>query len=543
MKLFISVALFFAIVISQAQTTTLDSLKKVLPDLENEQKLTTLFNILNELWAEDGRESLVYGNMACELSDQLNMPDKHANALIYIANAYDNMNNYDSSIFYYFKCIQLSEENKLKRNLSICYNNVGNMYKILQKPDEAKKYLLKSLVADSILQDTMGVIISYKNIGTVCKHQHDYPSALNYYKKALDKLEHLHPDQHKKLASTKANILTNIGNLYMNYITDTDTDPLQYYKQALVLREKSDDQYNRAITYQNIGYYYFKKKDYTKSEAYYQKAETIAIKISNAELLMGILKDKFEMYADRKMFSLAYSIYKDYAALHDSIFNEKSNRTISEIQIKYETEKKQKENALLKKDNEIKILQIESKNRVILFLIIGIIIIVLSFVLVFIQFAQKKKAFSSLAEKNLEIVEAEKDYDKNFRIIENKRKQSKEEHDDESQQLADKLVSYMIEEKPYLYSDISLEAVSQHLQTNRSYLSKVINEHFDQNFNGFINEYRIKTARQILANPDKAHLSIEGIGQMAGFNSMSTFFSSFKKYTGITPSFFRNTIK
>jgi len=53
MKLFFSIALFLAIVISQAQTTTLDSLKKVFPDIENEQKLTTLFRILNKQWAEN----------------------------------------------------------------------------------------------------------------------------------------------------------------------------------------------------------------------------------------------------------------------------------------------------------------------------------------------------------------------------------------------------------------------------------------------------------------------------------------------------------
>ena len=89
MKLFFSIALFLAIVISQAQTTTLVSLKKVLPKAEYEQKVSILFKIVNELRAENRQESLVYGNMACELSGQLNRPDKYANALIHIANACD----------------------------------------------------------------------------------------------------------------------------------------------------------------------------------------------------------------------------------------------------------------------------------------------------------------------------------------------------------------------------------------------------------------------------------------------------------------------
>ena len=100
----------------------------------------------------------------------------------------------------------------------------------------------------------------------------------------------------------------------------------------------------------------------------------------------------------------------------------------------------------------------------------------------------------------------------------------------------------MENEKPYLEAGLTVDDVCKKISTNRSYLSQMIHEDFDQNFNGFINELRIKEARRLLADPKYDHLSIEGIGAMAGFSTKVTFHSIFKKQIGVTPSYFRNSI-
>jgi AraC-like DNA-binding protein len=71
----------------------------------------------------------------------------------------------------------------------------------------------------------------------------------------------------------------------------------------------------------------------------------------------------------------------------------------------------------------------------------------------------------------------------------------------------------------------------------------MIKDNFNRNFNGFINELRIKEARRLLADSKYDHLSIEGIGAMAGFSTKVTFHSIFKRQIGITPSYFRNSIQ
>ncbi len=101
----------------------------------------------------------------------------------------------------------------------------------------------------------------------------------------------------------------------------------------------------------------------------------------------------------------------------------------------------------------------------------------------------------------------------------------------------------MIEEKPYLWSDVSLEIFCKKLNTNRTYLSKLINDHYQMGFYDLLFEYRIRTAVEFLNNTQLNHISVEGIGEMAGFKSNSNFYKRFKKSIGMTPMQFREQAK
>jgi len=100
------------------------------------------------------------------------------------------------------------------------------------------------------------------------------------------------------------------------------------------------------------------------------------------------------------------------------------------------------------------------------------------------------------------------------------------------------ILDYIDSEKPYLNSNFSIADISERLNTNNKYISQAINENHKTNFNNFINKYRVDYARKLLLNPDNRNLSLEGIANIAGFNTRATFISAFKKFTGVTPSFF-----
>lgn len=94
------------------------------------------------------------------------------------------------------------------------------------------------------------------------------------------------------------------------------------------------------------------------------------------------------------------------------------------------------------------------------------------------------------------------------------------------------------EEKCYADESLTLQHLSKLLDIPANYLSQIINEEFNQNFPDFINGYRIRDAQELLQDPRTNHLSILGIAYEVGFNSKSTFYTAFKKHTGMTPSEF-----
>jgi YesN/AraC family two-component response regulator len=105
-------------------------------------------------------------------------------------------------------------------------------------------------------------------------------------------------------------------------------------------------------------------------------------------------------------------------------------------------------------------------------------------------------------------------------------------------ELWEKLLHLMDSERIYRNADLSLAELAEKLNSNTTYVSKIINDLGDSNFTTFINRYRIREACNLLTDPDSSYLSIEGIALTVGFHSKSAFNGAFKKYTGKTPSEF-----
>jgi AraC-like DNA-binding protein len=98
-----------------------------------------------------------------------------------------------------------------------------------------------------------------------------------------------------------------------------------------------------------------------------------------------------------------------------------------------------------------------------------------------------------------------------------------------------KLLQLMAEAQPWLEPELTLAELAHRLRTNTSLLSHVINTGCGQNFNDFVNRYRVAEAERKLQDPRLAHYSLVGIALESGFNSKSTFNRVFKKLTGRTP--------
>ena len=105
------------------------------------------------------------------------------------------------------------------------------------------------------------------------------------------------------------------------------------------------------------------------------------------------------------------------------------------------------------------------------------------------------------------------------------------------QKLNRELTALMEQNHEYRNPDLRLDSVARMLNTNRTYLSTIIKEDFEDNFIGFVNSYRIKEAQELLSN--SVSLSIIEISEQIGFKSISSFNTFFKKKTGVSPTQYR----
>ncbi|WP_233206892.1 MULTISPECIES: AraC family transcriptional regulator [Flavobacterium] len=104
------------------------------------------------------------------------------------------------------------------------------------------------------------------------------------------------------------------------------------------------------------------------------------------------------------------------------------------------------------------------------------------------------------------------------------------------------LINAMQIDKIYLDGKLSIQDVSDKLNIPRQYISEVLNEHMNNNFQDFINEYRVEEFVNRLKNDQNNNLTLLGIATDVGFNSKSSFNATFKKFKGLTPTQFKKNL-
>ena len=143
-----------------------------------------------------------------------------------------------------------------------------------------------------------------------------------------------------------------------------------------------------------------------------------------------------------------------------------------------------------------------------------------------IMLRESLKSELRLNTKNLKLVNA------SIEIINNN--QTEKQHE-----LFNKINTYILEQKKYLDPYMSLESLSEELNMSSGHLSSLINKYSNMHFSDYINDYRVKQVKKIIIDETYAHYTIVAIGLESGFNSKSTFYAAFKKFTNLSPIQFK----
>lgn len=106
-----------------------------------------------------------------------------------------------------------------------------------------------------------------------------------------------------------------------------------------------------------------------------------------------------------------------------------------------------------------------------------------------------------------------------------------------AEQLEHRLNELMLNEQLYKNANLTLPILAKKLQVSVPQLSQLLNDNLNKSFALFVNELRVEEAKRLLV--ENTNMTIELVSEASGYNSQSTFYSSFKHFENITPAQYR----
>ncbi len=192
-------------------------------------------------------------------------------------------------------------------------NNIGLVYLQTERPNEALAYFLRSTDFKEQANDTIGLSYNYDNLGMVSSELQDFEAAEQYF---------LLAGKYKRL----------IG-----------------------------DETGYAIVQNNIGEMLIQAGKPKQAEPYFLTALTVANKTNHRDFRQYILSKLAEVQENLGNTANAYEYFKMHVALRDSLFNERKSEQLANLEVQYQTEKKEKE--IIEQGAELK-----RKNMLLVFL-------------------------------------------------------------------------------------------------------------------------------------------------------------------------------
>ncbi len=295
---------------------------------------------------------------------------------------HEALNHLDSARYYYDSAIselKKSQSPKGQSTLATAYTNYGNLY---LKSGDYQKAVDIYMKAQKILDkkgDKVSRLVNLNNIAGCLFEMKQYDKALKYYNDALALAEEINNvpyagainlgigqvyvkkkevdkaipylkkgEKLLEMAGFKRLLVNAYQNLAEAYLNIKEYQKARYYtdKALQILRETQND-FAKVSILLTSSILYKENKQYHKALQTVNNALSIAKKNKYAHLEEKCLKEKIGLLKLLRKTSVLPKLYDRYISLRDSIYNEEKLKTINELDAKYQTEKKEKENQRL----------------------------------------------------------------------------------------------------------------------------------------------------------------------------------------------------
>lgn len=345
-------------------------------------------------------ETIKYSEKALALAKTIDYPVGQCMSYSFIGVGYRNMSYYKEALTNYLQGLAIADSLKNYEQIAFAYNNIGNLYLRSGNDSLAQVYLQKTL--DLAVEENFEVLLGYafKNLGSYYYENKDYDKALEFLNSSYD--------VRNKLSDYwgMTNTLNEIGIVYTQ--KKDFASALKSYDTAY--EKVSHIEKNKILVgeiYLGKARVYYTKKDYNSSLYFLNKCKAIFEEVNGRIELVEIYKLISNIAYENNNYKEAFDFQQKFSSLNDSIKVLDAERQLDLMEILYTSDKNQKENELLRRDNAIKLLQISQEKQLRDLLILISFSLLIAAVISYIFYKGKKKTNEQLTKTN-ELIEKQK---------------------------------------------------------------------------------------------------------------------------------------
>lgn len=318
-----------------------------------------------------------------------------------------------------------------RNNLARLITNIGVMHARNANYYQASENYLEALAICEEMDDLESIAGIYQNMGEVMALQEQYDKAVGYYTSALTKFEEL------QRFTSMAGIYLNLGQVYIeqsqwdvakhylnkSYVLDTTYKLVHFESIALKLLgitylridklESAERLIVEALRMQKEFGFYTLVGETTSvlAEVYYEQgkikealkllytSEAHAQENSDDNLLARVLLLKSVIHAELKQFSLAYYALHLSSKIADSMFNIDKSKSIMNLELAYQTEKKEKQIDELKYNDSLRTEKLETRTFQVYLLIVSLVLALVILIFVFFYFRERQRIENQIRER------------------------------------------------------------------------------------------------------------------------------------------------
>jgi tetratricopeptide (TPR) repeat protein len=376
-------ALLAAVFISSfTYAQKIDSLNLVLDTAKNHSKVKTLNELFRAYLPSDPLKAIGYSREA--LSYATEVGDKKGLAASYnnLGVAYRTQGALDKALEYYINALHIYESIDNKEGIATSKNNIANIYTMKRDYSQAMKYLQDSHKLFMEGGDSVKLIGSLNNIGNLNNELLLFDKALEYYSMAQGLSE--------KKGIRNPDPVANIGNIHFkqkNY-----QRAVEYYEKALAMEEEAQNKEGILNVITNLAVTYTKARQAGPAQSYLDRGFELCNEIQAFSVLPTLYKAQAENFGNQGKFKDAYEVQLKYDEARERMFGEESTRAIAQMELLLSFEEKEKEFELLKKNDEVKTLELQQTR---LFVVVGILAILITLGILNYTFLSRKKSVRS----------------------------------------------------------------------------------------------------------------------------------------------------